>query len=144
MEIKTYNGVVARYYSDLMYVKYEDPYCWLFFADDDKYKVEVSIKYLFENLPQKPFFRCNRTSIINICYYAEFDKYLSQLIMDDGTKFELSFRKDEKFKTQKADLKRISPPCPLCVSCKNEKCSDFWLFCLSSNQKTEDMKDGIP
>ena len=34
--LTTKTGEVARYYSDLMYVKFKAPYCWLYFSGGDK------------------------------------------------------------------------------------------------------------
>ena len=135
IEILTDDGEVACYYSDLMYVKNKNPYCWLHFSGGTKYKVEVSIRYLLKNLPQNPFFRCNRTGIINICYYNEYKDDPPTEIMDNGTEFGISVRNVANFKKQKASLKRISPPCPPCLDCKNENCPDFWLFCLPPDQQ---------
>ena len=135
IEILTDDGEVAYYYSDLMYVKYKDPYSWLHFSSGTKYMVEVSIRHLLNNMPQKPFFRCNRTIIINFCYYCEYKQSSASVIMEDGTEFRLSVRNIANFKKQKASLKRISPPCPSCFDCKNENCPDFWLFCLPSEKK---------
>ena len=131
MIIPTSNGEVACYYSDLMYAKYEDPYCWLHFFGGAKYTVEVSVTCLLKSLPEKPFFRCNRTDIINLCYYAGYEDKSAMVILEDGTKFRLSVRKYTDFKKQKADLKRISPPCYPCSDSKNENCPDFRLFCVT-------------
>lgn len=132
MEISVENGVVARYYGDLMYAKYDDPYCWLHFSGDaKKYRVEVSLSYLLENLPHQPFFRCNRTDMINICHYAGYQENPAIVIMEDGAKFRLSFRHIALFKKQKAGLIRISPPCTPCYDCENKSCPDFGLFCIA-------------
>ena len=142
MEILTDDGEVARYYSDLMYATFEDPYCWLHFADGAKYRAEVSLLYLLKNLPPQPFFRCNRTSLINICYYVEYKKSRASIIMNDGTEFKLSVRNIANFQKQKTGLKRISPPCPPCSNCKNESCPDFGLFCLPPNQHAAEKNNG--
>jgi len=136
IEISTNDGEIARYYSDLMYAKYKDPYCWLHFSGGAKYRVEVSIRYLLKNLPSKPFFRCNRTDVINICYYREYKENPAMLILDDGAEFGLSIRNNTNFKRQKALLKRISPICHPCLENKNENCPDFLMFCLSPDQLT--------
>ena len=130
LEIPTYSGEVARYYSDLMYVKYEDPYSKLYFSNGEKYKAEVPLQYLMKNLPPKPFFQCNRSTIINICYYAEIRENPPRIIMDDGTELSLSVRNIAKFKHHKAGLKRISPQCHPSSDSKNESCPDFGMFCL--------------
>jgi hypothetical protein len=139
--IPTGDGEVVRYYSDLMYVKYEEPYNWLHFSCGAKYRVEVSVACLLENLPKNPFFRCNRTDIINLCYYAEYKESPSMVVLENGTEFKLSIRNITSFKKQKSELKRISP-CPPCSDCKIESCPDFWLFCVSPGSKNGNGENG--
>ena len=135
MEILTDNGAVARYYSDLVYAVLDDlNNCWLHFVDGVKYRVEVSLLYLQHNLPTKPFFRCNRTSIVNLCYYVEYMERSAMIIMSDGASFRLSVRNIKSFKKQKDGMTRISPLCPPCLKCNNEGCPDFGLFCLRPEQ----------
>lgn len=130
MEISTDNGEVARHYGDLMYVTFKDPFCRLQFVDGVHYKVDISLKYLQENIPKMIFFRCSRTTIINICYYKEYQIDSATVRMDDGMVFKLSVRSIADFKKQKANIPRISPPCPPCPECTNVDCPDFGLFCL--------------
>jgi len=132
MEISVTNGEITYYYSDLMFVKYDEPYCILHFADSAKHRVEVSLNYLLENLPKKPFFRCNRTNIINICYYGRYQEKPPILFLKNGTQFILSVRKISDFKKQKANMDRISPPCPSCKVCNSKNCPDYNTFCISS------------
>jgi len=86
------NGEVASYYSDLMYIKYKDSYCWLFFSGGQKYSLDISLAELLKNLPQKPFFRCKRTEVVNLCYYSEFRENPAVLILEYGSEFSLSVR----------------------------------------------------
>ena len=137
MEISKEKGIVARYYSELMYVRYTEPYCYLHFRDGVKYQLETTIDYLLKNLPKQPFFRCNRHEIINLCFFSEYKEEPFMVILEDGTGFKLSFRNVHAFKKQKTGMKCISPVCPHCSECNNENCSDFWLFCQSPEQSTD-------
>ena len=131
------SGEVALYYSNLMYAIYENPYCWLHFSGGEKYMVEVSVTELLKNLPIKPFFQCNRTDIINLCYYGSYEEEPSMVVLEDGTKFSLSIRRKPDFKKKKAELKRISPLCHPSSDSKNERCPDFGLFCSDSDRKEQ-------
>ena len=128
--IPTKKGEVACYYRDLMYVKFKTPYCWLYFFGSDKYLVKISLTSLLRQLPEKPFFRCNRTEVINLCYYWKYSEDSASLIMEDGTEFCLSVRSNKGFAKKKDSLKFFSPPCPNCSDCKKERCRGYWLFSL--------------
>ena len=130
MEISVIHGEITHYYSDLMYVKYNEPYCYLHFTDDTKHKVEISLKYLWGNLPMNLFFRCNRATIINICYYKRYQKRPPILVMEDDAEFRLSLRNIADFKKQKAIISCISPPC---IACKNENCQNRISFVNNTN-----------
>ena len=54
--IHTSKGEEVRNYSDLMYVKYNAPYCWLYFSGGAKFLAEIPLCCLFENLPEKTIF----------------------------------------------------------------------------------------
>ena len=124
----TKNGEVAHYYNDLMYIKYKDSYCWLFFSGGEKYTVDISLAELLKKLPQKPFFRCNRTEVVNLCYYSEFIENPAVVILEDGSEFSLSVRSNKGFKKKKDNLRYYSPPCRNCSDCKKGSCRDYWLF----------------
>ena len=129
MEVATDEGEVSRYYSDLMYVRYDAPHCWLHFICGAKYRVEVSLTWLLAHLPELPFFKCNRAEIINICYYKEYRKNPPMVILENDVTFELSVRNIYDFKKRKNNLQCISPPCAVCVVCEDHNCSEN-LFCL--------------
>ena len=65
MDIPASKGSMAHYYSDLMYVRYVNAYSWLFFVSGTQYKVEAPLSVFLKNLPEQPFFQCNRQEIIN-------------------------------------------------------------------------------
>ena len=140
MVIPTNSGEIARYYSDLMYAKYKDPYCWLHFTGGDKLMADISATELLKNLPEKPFFMCSRTDIINLCFYGGYDEETATALLEDGTKFSLSVRRKSAFKEKKDGLKRISPLCHSSSGNKNESCPDNGLFCVpttSADDKDE-------
>jgi DNA-binding LytR/AlgR family response regulator len=129
MQIPVGTGEVARYYSELMYVIYDASYCRLHFADKSKYTVEVSLQHMLDNLPESVFFLCNRSVILNTCYYREYQLSPPMIKMDDETVFSLSRRKISEFKKMKNKLARISPPCPGCNAYKNEACKSSEVSC---------------
>ena len=116
MEIPVKSGIIARYYGELKYIVYNAPYCWFYFADDTKYKVETTIQYMVQNLP-KAFVRCNRSAIINICYYREYRIPLSEVEMVDSKVFVLSRYNTVTFNKLRISLPRISPPFISCYTC---------------------------
>jgi len=140
IEVSTENGEVARYYSDLMYFKFKDSYCWLYFSGGDKYLVEMSLKNQLKKLPEKPFFRCNRTEVINLCYYAAYIENPATVVLENGNEFNLSVRPNKGFKKKMDSLKDFSLPCPNCSDCKKGSCRRYWLFTIetdSANNETE-------
>ena len=110
MEITDETKIVARCYSELMYIIYDTPYCWLHFTDTKKYKVEISLQYMIDNLPIA-FIRCNRSVILNVCYFKEYDFTSLMIVMRDDTVFKLSRRNVKNFNTVRFKLSRISPSC---------------------------------
>ena len=109
MEIPVKNGADARYYGELMYVIYDAPYCKLSFVDNTNYTVETSLQSIIDNLPEATFFKCNRSAVINICYYKGYRLKPPVIVTDDGKEFNLSRRNVKDFITIKNNLPRISP-----------------------------------
>ena len=128
MEILDDATTVARYYGELMYVIYEAPWCWLHFVDKTQYRVEVTLQYMMDNLPPA-FVQCNRSVLLNLCYYREVDYILLMVRMDDGKEFNLARRRMKAFKETKNNLRRISPPCPSCYVCTHKECESRVTFC---------------
>ncbi|MDR2233850.1 MAG: LytTR family transcriptional regulator [Tannerella sp.] len=142
LTLTTQQGNIAYYYNELMYVIYENAYCWLYFSDGKSYNVDVPLKYIMENIPQQPFFKCNRKEIINLCYYKEYQEYPSTVVLENEKTFKLSARNITPFKKKKAGLYRLSPLCPKCYDCpENETCSDFQMFCLPHKPVTQEEID---
>ena len=94
---------VARYYQDLMYIEFKNPYCRLHFSEGADYFVDISLTRLLANIPDKTFFRCNRTEVINLYYYGGFNKELNEVMLEEGSIFKLSKRNIATFK-KKIDL----------------------------------------
>jgi len=128
MEIPVKNGADARYYGELMYVIYDAPYCKLRFVNNTDYNVETSLQSIMDNLPEAAFFKCNRSVVINICYYKGYRLKPPVVVIDDGKEFDLSRRNINDFIKMKNNLPRISPPCPKCYTCKIEECENRILF----------------
>jgi len=137
MVIPIKRGVDACYYGELMYVKFDKPYCILHFTGSKKYKVEISLKEMMDNLPQNTFFKCKRSAILNICYFRSFSNNPPMITMDDGAKFELSKQNVQFFNQIKINFTRISPPCHSCYTCKYETCKNRVLFCHPTNHSIE-------
>ena len=120
MEIPIKNGEAVFYYGDLMYVVCDKPFCYLHFVNEETiYSVEISLKRLFENLPQKVFFQCNRQNIINICHYKRYTVKPPEIVMNNGNKVPLSYRKIAAFKNLKSNLQHVlqssAENCPNCL-----------------------------
>ena len=120
MEILIENGAIARYYSELMYVVHDAPYCWLHFTGKNRYRVAVSLRVMMNNLPEASFMKCKRSGIINVCYYKEFDHAKSIVVMEDGREFKLTKRNVVNFNSKRSNM-RFSLPC--------EKCELLVYFC---------------
>ena len=127
MEIANDGKVTTRFYGELMYVIYDAPYCLLHFTDDKKYRVEATMQFVLDNLPIA-FIRCNRSVILNMCYYKEYDSMLMEVKMECGKHFKLSRRHLRNFKEARQSLPRISPPCQICYVCINEECKNRDVF----------------
>ena len=89
---------VARFYQDLMYIEFKNPYCRLHFSEGAEYLVDISLTCLLANIPDKTFFRCNRTEVINLYYYGGYNKELNEIMLEDNSKFKLSSRNIAIFK----------------------------------------------
>ena len=144
MEIAVENGADARYYSEMMYVIYDAPYCNLHFSDNTYYKVETSLQSIMDNLPDTTFFKCNRSVIINICCYKRYRMNPPMVVIDDDKEFSLSRRNIKDFIKMKNDLPRILPPCPKCYTCKVEECKSRIHFCRrKKNCQTDECNECI-
>ena len=128
MVIPVETGVDVRYYGELMYIIFDKPYCWLHFTENTKYKVEVTLKDMMDNLPKEVFMKCKRSAILNLCYCKVFRKKPPVIVMDDGEKFMLSRQNVQDFRRMTNILPRISPPCHTCYTCRNDKCENRVIF----------------
>lgn len=124
IEISDGKREVVFYYNELKYLHYDAPFCWLHFTDKSKYKVEASLQFMEVSLPSSYFFRCNRSIILNICYYKGLILSPPSIILQDGNKFPLSRRKVDAFRSMKKNPPRIPPPCAECDACKERYCAN--------------------
>ena len=141
MEISVRDRVIARYYGELMYIIYDAPYCWLYFADNTKYNVEITMRHLIDNLPEA-FIRCNRSVIFNVCYYREYRIALFEVEMVDSRVFILSRYNVLTFNERRTRLPRISPPYAKCYTCPEAECESRSTFCRRKKTENETAKDG--
>lgn len=121
-------GFVSHYYGELMYIKFDKPYCLLHFTENIKYTIEIPLHYVMNNLPKAGFMRCNRSTIINLCYFTSFQKITSEIVMEDGAKFRLSRKNVLDFKLMMHNMPITSPPCSLCNRCTNDACEGRMFF----------------
>jgi hypothetical protein len=128
MEIPVKTGKVTRYYGEIKYIVCSKPECEIYCIDNSKYSVTVPLKYLADHLPDA-FFRCNKSAIVNLHYYMEYNRRSLQLVMEDRKTFSLSVRKIAVFRKRTAELHRISSPCEPCFTC-TEGCSARTPFCI--------------
>jgi len=126
IEIPIKNGEVVFSYGDLIYAECDKPFCNLHFVNEKTvYSVEISLKRLLENLPQKVFFQCNRQNIINISHYKRYTTKPPVIEMENGKKLTLSYRKIVAFRSQKACIQLFLP-------CSAEDCPNLNFFGRSS------------
>ena len=97
IEIPTETGFVVRNYDELIYIVYDAPYCWLYFAGSKKYKEEVTLRYMMEHLPEGTFFECNRSVILNIHHCKEYRKDKATVVMENDMAFSLARRRVKDF-----------------------------------------------
>ena len=129
MVIPIETGCVTHYYGELIYILFDKPYCVLYFTGNIKYRVETSLRYMMDNLPELGFMKCKRSVIINICYYKSFRKIVPEVVMEDGASFKLSRQNVLDFKMMIKCLPNMSPPCPACHICADNDCGSRLAFC---------------
>ena len=121
------------YYGELMYIKFDKPYCIFYFTKKRIHWIKVSLKEIADKLPEAVFLKCQRSVIINLCYLKGFDKNPLMVEMVDGTKFELTKQNRVELDLMLGRLKDIAPPCPICYPCLEDKCERQALFCKRLN-----------
>ena len=134
MEIPVKSGIDIHYYGDLMYIKFDKPYCSLYFADKTKYTVEISLQSMKNNLPNATFMKCKRSAIVNLCYCKHLRTNPPGIVMEDGEKFKLSKQNVPEFRSKINNLAHISPPCPEFYKCRRDECESLGLFCRLQNK----------
>ncbi|WP_106828185.1 LytTR family DNA-binding domain-containing protein [Parabacteroides pacaensis] len=134
IEITLKTGFVSRYYDELIYVVYENLFCYLYFSDNKKLKADITLKNMMKNLPETVFVKCNRNTILNLCYCREYDKTINKIIMEDGEVFTLSRRNITDFNTKRKNLYHLSG----CINfnrCKKSNCNNKFVFCKRGNMQ---------
>ena len=133
MEIRDKARKEIRYYGELMYVKFDKPYCDLFFTKKRKYTVESTLKHLMDKLPEAAFLICKRSAVINLCYIRVIDRNPPMVEMEDVAILELSDKNLKDLERMRSRLNDIAPPCPICYPCKEHSCESQMLFCKRKN-----------
>jgi len=129
MIIPVTSGIEIRYYGELMYIIYDEPYCSLHFTKNKKILVKVALQFWADNLPEAPFQKCKRSAIINLCYLKGFTVNPPMIEMVDERKITLSKINLLILKDRMTQLPQISPVCPICYPCPEEECKSQKLFC---------------
>ena len=139
MAIFAESEINARFYGNLMYIKFDKPHCWLYFTENEKFKVEIPLKEMTDNLPKAGFMKCKRSAVVNICYFKKLIGHSRTIEMNDGTTFKLSKQDVNDFRQLLKRTPRISPPCTDCNSCTNDNCESQIVFCrrIETKQKNE-------
>ncbi len=136
MEIPVKNGEIALYYAEIRQIIYKDTFCVIRYTNNITYTIDATLKFMLDNLPAA-FFRCNHQTIINTCYYKEYQtKPDAFIIMDNDEKITLSARRIKDFKEHKKNLARISSPCKQCYTCEDD-CASRKTFCRRYKMKPE-------
>ena len=123
---------VTHYYGELMYIRYEKPYCHLFFADKHNSWIEMSITTLMDYLPDSVFLMCKRSTIVNLCYFKRLTYDPLTIEMSDGEKFAISKANALDFNLMIETIQELSPSCPDCFACKPD-CKKQPLYCRQNN-----------
>ena len=129
MVIPTNNGHVTHYYGELMYIIFDKPYCHLHFTENVKYKMEVALQHIMDNLPKSAFVKCRRSAIVNLCHHKVFLKNTREIVMVNSVKFKLSKQNILDLLSIIKNLSIISPPCPNCYTCRRDECENQIVFC---------------
>ena len=141
MAIFAESEINARFYGNLMYIKFDKPYCWLHFTENEEFKVEIPLKVMTDNLPKAGFFKCKRSAVVNICYLLRLKVHSRTIEMNDGTTFKLSKQDVNDFRQLLKRTPRLSPPCTDCHSCTNDTCESQIVFCRRIEAKPREQAD---
>ena len=134
MVIQTKDGYATHYYGELMYVLFDKPDCLLHFTENAKYRVEVTLQHIMDNLPKATFIKCKRSAIVNLCYHKSFIKTSREIIMDNSEIIKVSKQNVNDIYIAIKNLPIISPPNTHCYSCQNNECNTKILFSRGNEQ----------
>ena len=129
MAISAKGDIHVRSYANLKYIKCDKPHCLLYFTGEEELEVEITLKELIDNLPKAGFMKCNRSSILNICYLKDLIRHSRLIEMKDGTKFKLSKKVMSDIQPLLKSAPRLSPRCHDCYTCTDENCASQIVFC---------------
>jgi len=94
--LQTTDGYIFLRSQDISYIKSEDIYANVY-NGSEKYFVIESLKSLEEILPEKDFFRCHRSYLVNINKVFKLNKKSNyMLILENGTQVPVSRSNKEK------------------------------------------------
>jgi hypothetical protein len=116
------------FYSEIMYVIYDTPYCFIHCLNNgiqEKYTLKTSLKKFASNFPAV-FFQNNQRNIINTYYLRSI--FENKIVMSDGKLFGLSRRHVSELKEHKIMLEKIPCNCIFCniygKNCSAEMCEN--------------------
>ena len=141
--INTKKSEVSYYYSDLKYASFFNPHCLLNFTDGNEYEVLLSVNDLLKNLPEKTFFQCNRSDIINLGYYEGYNNKNRMVSIEGSHTFELSYRREKNFNEKKETINCLSPQCQICSDDKKGNCRDYCIFKIETVTKETDSSTNL-
>lgn len=129
MGIKSHSMWNFYFYSDIIKIITDANYTIVCLMDK-VYYVDTRLK-IFEELLPTVFFRCNRSSIINLAYMEsiEHKNKKIKIILSNGDEYNVSRALKNTFFTRIKRLKTIIFPCEQCLFCtKKDRCQDFEPF----------------
>ena len=112
MTIPVKSGIVNLFYGELMYIKFEKPFCILHFTKSRKYWVEISVREMMAHLPEAVFLKCKRSAILNLSYLKGCYDHPPTIVMADGERFSFSKQNVLNFQMMSSRLHDLSPSMP--------------------------------
>ena len=94
--LQTTDGYIFLYTEDISYIKSEDIYSYVHNGTEEYFVIE-SLKSLESILPEKDFFRCQRSYLVNINKVFKLNKKSDyMLILENGNQVPVSRSNKEK------------------------------------------------
>jgi hypothetical protein len=125
VELSSKHETHFYFYSEIMYVIYDTPYCYVYCLNTgilEKYTLKVSLKKIASDFPAI-FFQISQNSIINTYYIRSIVENIT--VMNDGKPFELPRRHVSELKQHKIMAEKIPCGCIFCNIYGKNGCTEI-------------------